>query len=61
MGDFGEQQFGMPIDPNPDSKPLHKVRLTSYSISKSKITNERHHLYLKSNNIQERKVKLSLQ
>jgi formylglycine-generating enzyme required for sulfatase activity len=61
MGDFGEQQFGMPIDPNQDSKPLHKVRLTSYSISKFKITNEQYQLYLKENNLQERKVKESLQ
>ncbi|WP_245248545.1 hypothetical protein [Yokenella regensburgei] len=33
MGDFGEKVYGAQIDPYPDSKPLHKVELSSYSIS----------------------------
>ena len=49
MGDFGEQ-YGkehLPYDANPDSKPLHKVELTSYSISKFKVDNSEYKNYLR--------------
>ncbi|MCE9883085.1 formylglycine-generating enzyme family protein [Obesumbacterium proteus] len=53
MGDFGEQ-YGkehLPYDANPDSKPLHKVELTSYSISKFKVDNTEYKFYLAYNNM----------
>uniref|UniRef100_UPI00163B927D formylglycine-generating enzyme family protein n=1 Tax=Hafnia paralvei TaxID=546367 RepID=UPI00163B927D len=53
MGDFGEQ-YGkehLPYDANPDSKPLHKVELTSYSISKFKVDNTEYKFYLAYNNL----------
>ncbi|MCZ7841441.1 formylglycine-generating enzyme family protein [Leclercia adecarboxylata] len=46
MGDFGEKLYGGQIDPYPDSKPLHRVELTSYSMSKFKISNRDYHLFL---------------
>lgn len=46
MGDFGEKLYGAQIDPYPDSKPLHPVELTSYSMSKFKISNRDYHLFL---------------
>ena len=46
MGDFGEKLYGAQIDPYPDSKPLHMVELTSYSMSKFKISNRDYHLFL---------------
>lgn len=61
MGDFGEKEFGSQIDPNPDSKPLHKVVLTSFNISKFKITNENYHFYLNYNHLPGREVKKSLE
>nr|WP_268988649.1 formylglycine-generating enzyme family protein [Hafnia alvei] len=48
MGDFGEQ-YGkehLPYDAKPDSKPLHKVELNSYSISKFKVNNSEYKSYL---------------
>ncbi|KHS43011.1 hypothetical protein RN38_18670 [Hafnia paralvei] len=58
MGDFGEQ-YGkehLPYDANPDSKPLHKVDLTSYSISKFKVDNTEYKFYLAYNNLSGRDV-----
>lgn len=49
MGDFGEQ-YGkehLPYDAKPDSKPLHKVELNSYSISKFKVNNSEYKNYLR--------------
>ncbi|WP_449106618.1 formylglycine-generating enzyme family protein [Pseudomonas mohnii] len=37
----------MPYDADKDSKPLHKVELTSYSIEKVKVTNRAFQFYLK--------------
>lgn len=48
MGDFGAQ-YGperLPYDGDEDSKPLHKVRLSSYSIDKFKVTNKNFQFYL---------------
>jgi len=48
MGDFGSQ-YGpgrLPYDGDEDSKPLHKVRLSSYSIDKFKVTNKNFQFYL---------------
>lgn len=53
MGDFGAK-YGpekIQLDTQKDSKPLHKVTLTSYSISKFKTTNQEYQLYLKLNNL----------
>jgi formylglycine-generating enzyme required for sulfatase activity len=50
MGDYGAQ-YGpekLPYDANKDSKPVHKVELTSYSIDKFKVTNQEYQFYLKS-------------
>ncbi|MCQ4172030.1 formylglycine-generating enzyme family protein, partial [Hafnia paralvei] len=44
------EQYGkehLPYDANPDSKPLHKVELTSYSISKFKVNNSEYKNYLR--------------
>lgn len=60
MGDFGEKLHGMQIDPSEDSKPLHNVELTSYSISKFKITNQEFQTYLTYNKLHERTVRDSL-
>ena len=49
MGDYGEE-YGpenLPYDSNKDSKPLHKVELSSFSISKFKVDNEIYAKYLK--------------
>ncbi|WP_148250266.1 formylglycine-generating enzyme family protein [Raoultella terrigena] len=46
MGDFGEKLYGAQIDPYPDSKPLHPVEMTSYSMSKFKVSNRDYHLFL---------------
>ncbi|MDF7680461.1 SUMF1/EgtB/PvdO family nonheme iron enzyme [Enterobacteriaceae bacterium ESL0689] len=54
MGDFGAK-YGpekIQLDTEKDSKPLHKVTLTSYSISKFKTTNQEYQLYLKLNGLQ---------
>jgi formylglycine-generating enzyme len=37
MGDWGNED-GLPYDSNPESKPLHKVTLDSFSILKYKVT-----------------------
>ena len=54
MGDFcvehGKQ--GLPYDG--DSKPLHRVELSSYSIGKFKVTNLEYQRYLSDNNLQSR-------
>ena len=53
MGDFG-MDYGpekLPYDSDPDSSPLHRVELTSYSIEKFKITNQAYQLYLKVNGL----------
>ncbi|MBH1928637.1 formylglycine-generating enzyme family protein [Serratia rubidaea] len=58
MGDFGKE-YGpekIQLDPEKDSKPLHQVQLTSYSISKFKVTNHEYQLYLKLNNLQFKKA-----
>ena len=57
MGDFGAK-YGpekMQLDAQKDSKPLHKVMLSSYSISKFKTTNQEYQLYLKLNGLQLKK------
>ena len=62
MGDFG-REYGpekMQLDTEKDSKPLHKVTLSSYSISKFKTTNQEYQLYLKLNNLQLKKEDNSL-
>ena len=62
MGDFGAE-YGpekIQLDTETDSKPLHKVTLSSYSISKFKTTNQEYQLYLKLNNLQLRKDDNSL-
>ncbi len=58
MGDFGSQ-FGpdkVQYDGDKDSKPLHEVALTSYSIEKFKVTNKDFQFYLRSNGRQLRAV-----
>lgn len=58
MGDYGPQ-YGperLPYDADEDSKPLHRVELSSYSIDKFKITNRAYQFYLKSNGLQLRVV-----
>jgi formylglycine-generating enzyme required for sulfatase activity len=58
MGDFG-REYGpekLQLDTEQDSKPLHKVTLTSYSISKFKTTNQEYQRYLKLNNLALKKV-----
>jgi sulfatase modifying factor 1 len=53
MGDYG-LQYGpekLPYDSDKDSKPLHKVHLSNYSISKYKITNEEFQFYLRRNGL----------
>ncbi|PNS10413.1 hypothetical protein COO59_17605 [Mixta theicola] len=57
MGDFGKE-YGpekLRYDTNHDSKPLHKVTLSSYSISKYKTTNQEYQSYLKLNGLQLKK------
>jgi formylglycine-generating enzyme required for sulfatase activity len=48
MGDFGSQYAPekLPYDRDQDSKPLHKVELSSYSIGKFKVTNAEYQFYL---------------
>ncbi|HDR2736765.1 TPA: SUMF1/EgtB/PvdO family nonheme iron enzyme [Enterobacter ludwigii] len=53
MGDFGAK-YGpekIQLDAQQDSKPLHKVTLSNYSISKFKTTNQEYQLYLKLNKL----------
>ncbi|SAH29965.1 Serine/threonine-protein kinase pkn1 [Enterobacter ludwigii] len=54
MGDFGAK-YGpekIQLDAQKDSKPLHKVTLSNYSISKFKTTNQEYQLYLNLNGLQ---------
>ncbi|AUU85737.1 formylglycine-generating enzyme family protein [Leclercia sp. LSNIH1] len=60
MGDFGEKLYGGQIDPYPDSKPLHRVELTSYSMSKFKISNRDYHLFLDYHHHSVREVRAAL-
>jgi formylglycine-generating enzyme required for sulfatase activity len=58
MGDYGAE-YGpenLRYDLEDDSKPLHKVRLSTFSISKFKITNHEYQYYLKENSLQLRRV-----
>ncbi|MHC4058667.1 formylglycine-generating enzyme family protein [Yersinia pseudotuberculosis] len=58
MGDFGEK-YGkehLSYDGNSDSKPLHKVELTGYSIEKFKVNNEEYKKYLSFNNVEGRVI-----
>jgi len=53
MGDYGVQ-YGperLPYDSDKDSKPLHKVELSNFSINKFKITNQEFQFYLKGNDL----------
>lgn len=53
MGDFGPQgPEKLPYDTDDDSKPLHKVELTSFSMDRFKVTNKRYQLFLASNNLE---------
>jgi len=58
MGDFGEKyaKEHLPYDENSDSKPLHKVELTSYSIEKFKVSNAEYKEYLTLNNMKGRAI-----
>lgn len=58
MGDFGIEHLDehLPIDSNSDSKPLHEVELSSYSIAKFKTTNEQFQYYLRYENLTLRKA-----
>lgn len=58
MGDYGVQHGPerLPYDADKDSKPLHRVELSSYSIDRFKITNQAYQFYLKSNGLQLREV-----
>ena len=49
MGDFGVEHYDehLPLDAKKDSKPLHEVELSSYSISKYQVTNSQFQYYLK--------------
>ncbi|UTL92853.1 formylglycine-generating enzyme family protein [Pseudomonas fluorescens] len=51
MGDFGAEYGPEKIqyDANVNSKPLHEVELSSFSISKFKVTNEEYDFYLMAN------------
>jgi formylglycine-generating enzyme required for sulfatase activity len=54
MGDYGSE-FGpekLPYDADKDSKPLHQVQLTGYSIERFKVTNHSFQFYLKYNGMQ---------
>lgn len=62
MGDFGAEHYEehMQLDINQDSKPLHEVELTSYSISKYKTRNADYQFYLKHENLPMRKAQNEL-
>ena len=53
MGDYGVEHAPerLPYDADKDSKPLHVVELTSYSMEKFKVTNYAYQLYLKHNGL----------
>lgn len=54
MGDYGVQYGAekLSFDWDKDSKPLHRVELSGYSIGKYKITNQEYQFYLRSNNLE---------
>ena len=54
MGDYGVEHGPerLPYDADKDSKPLHQVQLTSYSMDKFKVTNHAFQLYLRQNGLQ---------
>ncbi|MEB1070221.1 formylglycine-generating enzyme family protein [Citrobacter freundii] len=59
MGDFGEE-YGverLQYDGRKDSKPLHRVELSSYSLSKFKASNQQYQFYLAWNGLKDREVK----
>jgi len=62
MGDFGIEHYKehLALDANPDSKPLHKVEITTFSISKFKTSNEDYQFYLKQIAVEMRKAGNSL-
>jgi formylglycine-generating enzyme len=53
MGDFGAEygSEGIQYDADVNSKPLHEVELSSFSISKFKVTNEEYDFYLLANQL----------
>ena len=53
MGDFCSKmrKGGQYCTPDKNNKPVHKIELTSYSISKFKITHEDYSFFLASNNL----------
>ncbi len=53
MGDFGAEYGPEKIqyDANVNSKPLHEVELSSFSMSKFKVTNEEYGFYLMANQL----------
>lgn len=58
MGDYGAE-YGperLPYDSDKDSKPLHKVELSSFSIGRFKVTNQEYQTYLKYNGLKLREV-----
>ncbi len=60
MGDYGEE-YGpesLPYDSNKDSKPLHKVQLSSYSISKFKTNNNLFGFYLSYTGVRRNKIEM---
>ena len=57
MGDYGPE-YGpekLRYDIDDDSKPLHKVELSSYSMGKFKVTNAEYQFYLRRNGLELRK------
>ncbi|MNJ35592.1 Serine/threonine-protein kinase pkn1 [compost metagenome] len=59
MGDYGVQ-YGpekLPYDSDKDSKPLHRVELSGYSVARFKVTNKEYQFYLQSNGLRLRDVK----
>jgi formylglycine-generating enzyme required for sulfatase activity len=62
MGDFGPK-YGperLPYDIDEDSKPLHRVQLSGFSMDRFKLTNERYKFYLAFNNIEPRDTGMAL-
>jgi formylglycine-generating enzyme required for sulfatase activity len=58
MGDFGEK-YGrehLQYDSRQDSKPLHRVELSSYSLSKFKASNQQYQFYLAWNGLKGRQI-----
>ena len=60
MGDYGEE-YGpenLPYDSNKDSKPLHKVQLSNYSISRFKTNNNLFGFYLSYTGVRRNKIEM---